>query len=119
MRLIATFPITMCPIAKPAITIPAKVRTAKASSESRGPMRIGRADTHRAVTTPTCRVVAVAVVAAVLAEVMAISRRDPRSAGSAADIFNNKVSAADGRADGKWDHRSRVVRMSRAQMDKM
>jgi hypothetical protein len=115
MRLIAT-----CPIGKSEIAISAKVLMAKANSESREPMRIGKADMDRAVTTPACRVAVVAVVAVVRAEVMAISRRGPRSVGSAADISNNKVSAAAGSSGaGKWDHRNRVVRMSRAQTDRM
>jgi hypothetical protein len=115
MRLIAT-----CPIGKSEIAISAKVLMAKANSESREPMRIGKADMDRAVTTPACRVAVAVAVAAVPAEGMAISRsKDPRSADSAAATFNNMGSAAAGRAAAKWDRRSsRGARMCRGPMDK-
>jgi hypothetical protein len=79
----------------------------------------GKVDTVRAVTTPTCRVAAVAVVVAVLAEATLTSSKVRRSADREAGIFNRTVSAADGRGAAKWDRRNPGVRMFRGRMGKM
>jgi len=112
-------PIVISPITIQEIARRVRPRPARPKWARRGPTLTGKADTVRAVTTPTCRVVAVAVAVAVLVGATGTSSNGRRSADREAAIFSNTVNAADGRGVGKWDRRNPGVRTFPARMGKM